>query len=75
MVLSKHFQSDYSYFADLLIQDVRSLVSVDKRKVVVPWTTINMIKTTFEELFEKLVDLAISPACTLAMSTNDTRYS
>ena len=65
-MLSKRF------FNSLLIQDVRSLfVSVDKGKVLVPWNNVNMIKTTFEQLFGKSVDLIVSPAYTLAMSTKD----
>ena len=44
---------------------------MDKGKVLVPWNIVNMIKTTFEQLFGKLVDLIVSPACTLAVSTND----
>ena len=66
MMLNKHFFN----CADLLIQDAMPL-----------WTTKESIGPmdhcqcdhdyTYEELFGKLIDLAMSPACTLAMPPNN----
>ena len=61
------------YCADLLSQNVLNLfVSVDMGEVLAPWTIVYIDQDCIllRSCLEKLVDAAVSPAPTLAMSTN-----